>query len=234
MSSQSPAPGNTPGQDPKPARYTPSLPQAELALAELALLAADEWLLRPQLTLVWTTSADFKQLATEFRASIKTTEDTGDGLAPQSNRLAVLDQSINEKLRYLKNALAMQYDEEDDGRPYYAEFGIVKQNGTWQLPKDRIERTKSLHKLVEALPKHGLGKQKYGTDFWSPIATEYASLTTGSAKDKGSRSLGVADKGSLREDVETVLEALKNLLKANYPKTHKAEKRKFGFLKERY
>ena len=234
MSSQTPAPGATPGPDAKPKKPAPSLPGTELALAELALLVADEWLLRPQLTLVWTTSAAFKQLATDFRASIKTTEDSGDGLAPQSNRLAVLDQSINEKLRYVKNALANKYDEEDDGRPYYAEFGIVKQNGTWQLPKDRIERSKSLKKLVEALPKHGLDKQKYGTGFWAPIATEYATLTTGTAKDKGIHSLGVGDKDTLRENVEDVLTALKNLIKANYPKNQKAEKRKFGFLKETF
>lgn len=233
MSTTLPAEAGQPKPTPKPASR-PALPRAELALAELALLAADEWLLRPQLTLVWTSSAAFKQLATDFRASITTTEGTGDGLAPQSNRLGVLDTSINEKLRYVKNALSIQYDEEDDGRPYYPEFGIVKEQGTWRLPTDRIERAKSLKKLVEALPKHGLDKQKYGTDFWQPIANEYNQLTRGQAKDKGTRSLGVADKGTLREDVETVLEALKNLLKANYPKTHKAEKRKFGFLKETY
>ncbi|RAK65090.1 hypothetical protein [Hymenobacter edaphi] len=234
MSSQLPAAGATPPPDPKPTGAARSLPGTELALAELALLAADEWLLRPQLTLVWTSSAAFKQLATAFRASINAVEDTGDGLAPQSNRFAVLDKSINEKLRYLKNALANQYDEEDDGRPYYPEFGIVKEHGTWQLPKDRVERAKALQKLVAALPKHGLGQQKYGSDFWQPIATEYAALTTDHAKDKGARSLGVAGKDTLREQVETGLEALKNLLKANYPKTHKAEKRKFGFLKETY
>lgn len=233
MPTTPPAEAGQPTPTPKPASR-PSLPRAELALAELALLAADEWLLRPQLTLVWTTSTAFKQLATAFRASIKTTEDTDDGLAPQSNRLGVLDKTINEKLDYVKKALALQYDEEDDGRPYYPEFGLVKERGTWQLPSDRIERTKSLKKLVEALPKHGLDKQKYGTAFWAPIALEYAALTTDTAKDKGTRSIGVADKGSLREQVEDVLEALKNLLKANYPKTHKAEKRKFGFLKETY
>jgi hypothetical protein len=233
MSSPTPAPGDA-KPAPKPTKTTPSLPGTELALAELAILAADEWLLRPQLTLVWTTSADFKQLATAFRASIKTTDDSHDGLAPQTSRLAVLDELINKSLRYVKNALANKYSAENDGRPYYGEFGIVKENGTWQLPKDRVERTKSLGKLVEALPKHGLGKETHGTAFWTPIATEYAQLTSGKAKDKGTRSLGVADKGTLREQVELTLEALKNLLKANYPKTHKAEKRKFGFLKETY
>ncbi|RTQ46576.1 hypothetical protein EJV47_21750 [Hymenobacter gummosus] len=233
MLSPTPAPGNNPPV-PKPTKTAPSLPGTELALAELALLAADEWLLRPQLTLVWTSSADFKQLATDFRASIKTTDDSGDALAPQTSRLAVLDELINKNLRYVRNALTLKYSDENDGRPYYGEFGIVKENSTWQLPKDRVERTKSLQKLVEALPKHGLGKEKYGTAFWAPIATEYALLTSGKAKDKGSRSLGVAEKGTLRQQVELTLEALKNLIKANYPKTHKAEKRKFGFLKESY
>ncbi|GAB3837421.1 hypothetical protein [Hymenobacter jeollabukensis] len=235
MLSQPAADGHAPDPAPSQSKASaPSLPQTELALAELALLAADEWLLRPQLTLLWTSSADFKQLASDFRGSIQDTDDAGDALAPQSNRLAVLDALINDKLRYVKNALANQYDEEDDGRPYYPEFGIGKFSGTWQLPKDRVERTKALKKLVAALPKHGLGQQKHGTDFWAPIAKEYAELTSSTAKGKGLRATEVAGKGTLREQVEDVLEALKNLLKANYPNTHQAEKRKFGFLKETY
>jgi hypothetical protein len=128
----------------------------------------------------------------------------------------------------------MKYDEEDDGCPYYGEFGLKKIRGAWRMPLDRASRAESLRKLVEALPKHKLDQLKYGTAFWAPIATGHAALAGSSAQTTGQRAVHVADKGTLREQVEEVLLVLLSLLRANYSKTHKAERRKFGFLKESY
>ncbi|WP_400194030.1 hypothetical protein [Hymenobacter sp. B81] len=214
--------------------FTGNLPRSERPLAELAKLAAEEWQKRPPLTLLWTSSTAFATLAANFAASLSAAGEAADTLSPQAARLQVLDRLINQKIRYVKKALALQYDDEDDGRPYYGAFGIVREGRNYRLPAERSERVNSLGKLLAALPEHGLDTHKYGTAFWQPIATEYTALATAADHSKGSRSTGVAGKNELREQVEEVLLALLSLLKANYPKTYKAERRAFGFLKESY
>lgn len=53
-------------------------------------------------------------------------------------------------------------------------------------------------------------------------------------KDKGTRATEVGGKNVFREEAEAVFVAILLLLQANYPKTYKAERRKFGVLKESY
>ena len=140
------------------------------------------------------------------------------------------------KLKYVKKALALQYDEEQDGRPYYGEFGIEKIGSTYNLPHDRAERAEALLKLVKALslPKHKLTGIKYGPAYWKAISDEYNLLQPKAAKATGERASEVGDKDQLRTEAEAIFVSLLLLIEANYPKTYKAERRKFGVLKESY
>jgi len=218
-------------------RTTRNLPDSAQALAELLTLATAEWENRPQLTLSWITQAQATQLAADFQASIRTAGAAHDAVSPAVQRLAQLDALIDGaegKLKYVRKALALQYDEANDGRAYYGEFGIEKTNGTYTLPRDRARRAEALRKLVAALPKHGLDGTKYGTAYWGPIAQEYSELQPKAAQATGARAAEVGDKNTLQEQAEAVLTALLLLLQANYPQTYKAERRQFGFLKESY
>jgi len=229
----------TPAAPAAPAKRRPTrnLPAADQPLAELLTLAAAEWQARPQLTLLWSSPAQAAQLAADFQASIREAGAAHDALSPAVQRLAQLDALIDGaegKLKYVRKALALQYDEEDDGRAYYGELGIEKTNGTYTLPRDRGRRAEALRKLVAALPKHHLDATKYGTAYWAPIANEYNALQPQAAQATGARSAEVGDKNALRQQAEAVLAALLLVLQANYPQTYKAERRQFGFLKESY
>ena len=226
-----------PAIPPAKRRATRNLPEGAQPLAELLALATAEWATRPRLTLEWTTQAQAAQLATAFAASIRAAGAADDAISPAVLRLAQLDALIDGKdgkLKYVRKALALEYDDQDDGRAYYGEFGIEKIGGTYTLPRDRGRRAEALTKLVAALPKHNLGTSKYGTAFWAPIAAEYGQLQPQAAQATGTRAAEVGDKNALRAQAEDVLAALLLLLQANYPKTYKAEQRKFGFLKESY
>lgn len=231
----------TPTPDPTPRPTSRNVPQGDQQFSEVFDLAVDEWGLRPELTLVWKTQPQALLLAGKLRASLRTTGEAADVLTPQSKRLGELDNLIDGskkegKLKYVMKALALQYDEEDDGKPYYGEFGIEKINRAYTLPHDRGERAKALLKLVKALgnPKHKLADIKYGKAFWKEISDEYNRLQPKQAKDTGTRSTEVAGKNLFREEAEDILVALLFLLRANYPKTYQAERRKFGVLKESY
>jgi hypothetical protein len=235
-------PANPTGDSGKPKRpNTRNMPEGDKEFSEAFDLMTAEWGLRPQLTLEWTTQAKAATLATQLRTGLRTTSEAGDIVTPQSRRLGELDKIIDGskeegKLKYVRKALALQYDEEDDGKPYYGEFGIVKIGSEYTLPHDRGKRAEALLKLVKALakPEHGLKDGKYGHAFWKTISDEYSELQTQVEKDKGTRSGEVGGKNQYREEAEDIFVAILLLLQANYPKTYKAERRKFGVLKESY
>lgn len=230
------------GQAGKPKRpKTRNMPQGDKQFSEVFDLLTAEWGLRPQLTLEWITQPNAAKLASNLRNSLRTADEANDAVSPQTTRLAELDKMIDGskeegKLKYVKKALALQYDEENDGKPYYGEFGIEKIDSEYTLPKGRGERAKALTKLVKALnnPKHGLKEGKYGYAFWKPIADEYNELQPQAEKNKGTRSAEVGGKNQYREQAEDVFVAVLLLIQANYPKTYKQERRKFGVLKESY
>ena len=218
-----------------------NVPQGDKAFSEVFDLAVAEWGLRPQLTLEWVTQPKALALGTLLRESLRTAHAADDAITPQTRRLAELDLMIDGdkkegKLKYVKKALALQYDEEEDGRPYYGEFGIEKIGSTYTLPRDRAERAEALRKLATAvaLPKHGLAAGKYGKDYWKKISDEYNLLQPQAAKATGTRATEVGGKNLHRDEAEAIFVSLLLLIQANYPKTYKAERRKFGVLKESF
>lgn len=230
---------STPTPKPARSRAARNIPEAAKALSELLDLAVAEWKTRPQLTLAWTTQPATQALADTLRQGLRDTGTAQDAIAPGVLRLQQLDALIDGgkdtgKLKYVRKALALQYDEENDGRAYYGEFGIAKVGSTYTLPRDRAERAEALTKLVAALPKHGLDKTKYGVKFWQPIADEYNALQPKAAQAVGARATEVGSKNTALDQARAFLVALLLLLEANYPQTYKAERRQFGFLKESY
>ena len=222
-------------------RAAANVPRGGKQLSEVFDLAVAEWGRRPTFTLAWKTQAQALALGTELREALRAAGVATDAVTPKAQRLAALDQLIDGskakgKLKYVKKALALQYDEENDGKPYYGEFGIAKIGSEYTLPHDRGSRAEALLKLVAALakPAHNLKNGKYGHAFWKAIADEYNDLQPKTARATGDRAAEVSDKNTLRAEAEDVLVALLFLLRANYPTTYKAERRKFGVLKESY
>lgn len=220
---------------------TRNVPQGDKAFSETFDLAVAEWGLRPRLTLEWATQPQAAALATQLRESLRTSRAADDVLSPQTNRLAELDRLIDgskneSKLKYVKKALALQYDDQDDGRPYYGEFGIEKIGSAYTLPHDRAERAEALRKLAAAVarPQHGLAAGKYGAAYWQAIADEYNELQPQAALATGARATEVGSKNLHRDEAEAIFVALLLLIEANYPKTYQAERRKFGVLKESF
>ncbi|GAA4054041.1 hypothetical protein GCM10022409_46400 [Hymenobacter glaciei] len=235
-----PVPSTTVAAKPKP-RTTRNIPESDKAFSEAFDLAVAEWGQRPQLTLEWTTQPQALALGTQLRESLRTASAADDAITPQTKRLAELDRMIDGsketgKLKYVKKALALQYDDENDGLPYYGEFGIEKVGSTYTLPRDRAERAEALLKLVKALglPKHHMADGKYGKAFWQKISDEYNELQPKAAQATGARATEVGGKNQYRDGAQAIFVALLLLVEANYPTTFKAERRKFGVLKESF
>ncbi|TYZ08934.1 hypothetical protein FY528_12020 [Hymenobacter lutimineralis] len=232
MSTTSPAsvaPSPTPA--PKPVRRAKQLPDVALALSALATTAASKWQGDELPALLWLTKTDFAAQAAAFASACTAAEAAGDTRTPQAARLKALDTLLDKGLGFVKNYLEEEYE---NPKAYYPEFGIEKFNKGYRLPKDRTERAAALTKLLAALVKYKFDKKKYGTAFWQPLATEYASLVSASTEAAGSRSGKVSTKVQGEEKVRKALRALIHHLKANYPDSFEARLREYGFQKESY
>ncbi|SHL43119.1 hypothetical protein [Hymenobacter psychrotolerans] len=227
--SLTPAPAGTP----KPIRRTSQLPTSGVELAALATTVAGAWQTSELPALLWLTKADLAALAASFAQHRDAADAAGDTRTPQAKRLQALDKQLAKGLPFVKNYLAEEH-EENEGRAYYAEFGIEKVGDKYTLPAARTERLKSLNKLLKALNTHNFDKKKYGTAFWQPLATEYAQLVQDSAAAAGERSSKVSAKSQGEQQLRKALGALIHHIKANYPDTFAAHLRAFGFQKESY
>ncbi len=227
--SLTPAPAGTP----KPIHRTSQLPPSEVALAALATTVAGAWQTSELPELLWLSKEDLAAQAADFAEHRDAADAAGDTRTPQSKRLKVLDKQLAKGLPFVKNYLAEEH-EENEGRAYYAEFGIEKAGSKYTLPIARPERVKALGKLLAALKAHDFDKKKFGTAFWQPLATEYAALVQDSTATAGERSSRVSAKGQGELQLRKALGALIHHIKANYPDTFAAQLRTFGFQKESY
>jgi hypothetical protein len=48
---------------------------------------------------------------------------------------------------------------------YFPRYGIVKENGTFQLPRDRNERLEAFAQMLAGLLADGLGDKEFGTTY---------------------------------------------------------------------
>lgn len=217
-------------QKTKTIRRTNQLPTTGVALAALATTVAAAWQASDLPDLLWLSKADLQQLATDYAQGRDAADAAGDARAPQAQRLQALDKQLNRHVGFVKAYLAEEYSRAES-RAYYPEFGFDSASN--KLPSARDERVKSLTKLLAALKTHGFEKKKYGTDFWQPLATEYAQLVEESTATAGVRS-GIGHKTRDEEQVRQALRALIHHIKANYPALFVARLREFGFQKESY
>jgi hypothetical protein len=220
------------------------VPESDAQLAELGVYAATYWLSQPWLTLRFTSASDFLDAAMAYQQALTERVRAGAERPSQALRLLALDAQINEHLYRVKALVTDKYDKKS-APAYFAKMGIAKENESYILPRERTKRSAALGQLVQGLTAEGFVTQvlpggttvyAYGTAFWEPIATEYASLLKELTDITGLISDTVGDKDMLREKVETGLRSLAKALDAHYPdrKEFKAQIRAFGFQRESY
>ena len=211
----------------------PVIPTTLRGQADLALRLKDAWATNPQLVFLWTTAATYGPQAVAFEAAV-TARETAGQLRPQvSGDLRALDARMEDGLNYVKGYLAEKFTKAR-AKEHYAQFGIETYRDSYILPADQGERLKALDKLLEALKATGLDGRDYGTAFWQPLRTDYATATgqaTGAAQGV---TKAIAAREPLHDYVLDVLQAMLSLLAAQYrdPTERAAKRRELGYLDE--
>jgi hypothetical protein len=228
-STGAPTPGATPAK--AKAKTEPGIPKGEPELATLGLKAADTWDASPLLPLLWCSKAQLRAAALAFRASLGAADEADDDLGPAASRLAELDRLIGGSLKFVRNYLVEAHGSKKAAKGFYDAFGLTPDG---ELPAARPARAEKLGKLVKALKGSEYDQSKYGTRYWAEILKEYAPLATSSSDARSESAKETGTKNTREELLRTMLRALRQHIKTNFPETYKAEWRGFGYLKESY
>ncbi|MBC7447590.1 MAG: hypothetical protein H7330_05970 [Hymenobacteraceae bacterium] len=232
------------GAAPRKPVKTDIIPEADAKLADLGVYVAGVWRDHPWLTLRFTTQAAFATNAAAYHQAVAERLSAGAERPTAAAQIYDLDAQINEYFYRVRGMLTDKYDKKR-APSYFAKMGIVKENETYILPRERSKRAAALAQLIKGLTEEGFVNRTlpdgtvlfpFGAGFWQPIATAYAAAVTDVTDDTGAIADAVGEKDLLREQVETVLRSLAKVLDGNYPnrKEYKAQLRGFGFQRESY
>lgn len=210
------------------------LPAKDADLDTLATAVAAKWKTMPQLTLLWTTQPIFEALASNYSTTLSARIKAGGNRPSKTVTLKTVNATINNAVKIVRGYIVKKYETEAAAIPQYARYGITKPNGSYIMSKDNDDRKKVLQLMKAAIVEDGFSNEKYGTAFWDATIADFEAAISGTATVAKTITTEVSTKNALRADIETHLEAIIHLVKANYPKTWESELRTWGFLKGNY
>jgi IS1 family transposase len=176
---------------------------------------------------------DFLATTTQFNALIQ------QRLAEQQIRPTLtrttkdLNNDIKMGVRVVRNYLFEKYKDENIARSYYTDFGIEYKNKSWKFPTDQQYILIALNKAKAGVITHGFGNKDYGTAFWTTLEASYTAIVQTAITSDGSSSTTVFQKNTLKKEIQTVMTALRNVIRGNYGAGANAVMRDLGFQKEK-
>ena len=210
-----------------------AIPMSDLEVLDLAKTISGRWINEPNYLLSYMTAADFQNLVNDYEQSFNTRNNDGNARASITAELNQLDKTINGNVKYIKAYLDEKYDTTQQIISKYGQFGIERVGLTYKIPTDRNTRKGAVAKILTGLVAEGFGTKKYGTAFWTPIATRYTFLCKQAIDTDGAVSVEVNSKTNYKKEIRKVLIALHALIKLQNPTTYKGELRSWGFQKEK-
>ena len=221
-------PTPTPGGHPVGA--TPERDQAQAAMWSAL---AGTWKANPQITLVYTTQAEFETAATAQAAKLLARQQAGAPRPLLSNRLNAIRDTFVAALPYLKADLLRIFKKEGV-EAAYATFGLVHRDGVWQFPKERLLARDQYDVLVAAQAAQGLTGGEFGADVLAPLAKEFRDKYELLVKLDQTTSDKVGAKNLGKPYLKKATKSLRRVLEGNYPDTYAQVARAWGIQKEKF
>ena len=210
----------------------PRVPKAQQDLSDIALFAADKYNSFPA-ELIWLSKAQFAQMAADYSADVKSSLRMRGKRHPLTGTMEALEKEMDSNLSYVKNAIGQKFGKNRQAE-YYEEFGMQLVRKSWRLPQDHNSRVESLEMMIEALTTHNITGITQDAAYWQNLHTQYRDAWLLSVTSDADLSATVGKKNLLREELVLALNALIDLIKANYPRDYKAHLREWGFQKEKF
>ena len=208
-------------------------PNDDINLAAVALRTAQKWADYPQITLILYNQADFLAKSTQFNVLVQ------QRVVEQQNRPTLtrstkqLEADIKVGLKVVRGYLFEKYKDETKARMYYPDFGLENKGKFWSFPTDQQRILVALQTLQTGIVTHGFNGKDFGTNFWSDLATNYATAIQTAVTNDGNSSTTVFQKETLKKDIKAIMVALRGVIRGNYGTAAHAILRDLGFQKEK-
>ncbi|MDR2927653.1 MAG: hypothetical protein LBV41_05575 [Cytophagaceae bacterium] len=207
-------------------------PRKEVDIITVSLMVRKTWE-KSGLVLKWTTPDEFEQNTTEFKRIIDASNHTVGERRVITNRLSIVNADIDKSLKYVKGYIGEMFGKNEE-YAYYTQFGIVRDNKMYIIPRDNDTREQSLEQMLQAIERNGMAGSKYGLEYWQSLYNRFVIAKNNAAAHDSDSASHVSAKNDLKAKIIKTLNALVFMIKANYPDSWKEELRVWGFQKDKY
>lgn len=191
------------------------------------------WAANPTITLIWKTPAQFAAMVTAYSTAFGSRLSDGGNRPSQTQTLEQLDEQMDEAVTDVKTYIEKKFKKKN-APAQFARYGIVHTTRGYTLPKDRDQRKLNLQLMIDAIAEDGFDTEEFGATFWTTMQTNYTKALNDASTTDGSVSTNVAAKNEQKAAITKVMDALRLVLKGNYPDTYAAVYRDWGWQKEDY
>ncbi len=161
-----PLPGVT--TTPVPKTTTPTIPAADADLHDVATMVANNWQATPAITLLWKKSSDFAADVSAYGSSLTGKLSSGSLRTGQTFTLNQLDKQITDAVKEVKVYIERKF-KTTGATAQFARYGIVKENGSFRMSRDRNSRKEALKLMIAAIAPDGFAAEEFGTSFWTDM-----------------------------------------------------------------
>ena len=210
-----------------------NMPKADADFLTLAKAVDAKWQATPTLKLLWIDQPTYKILVASYDANLGNRLSVGSGRTSQTKTLAQINKQIDAAVEEVKIYIIKKF-KKANAAAQFAKYGIIKQSGSYRLPKDNDKRALALPLMAAAIIADGFGTEEFGTTFWKTITTNFTAALKNTIDTTKNLSNKVAAKGTDRQKIHSVLIAIRHLIYANYPDTCDQVLREWGFIKQNF
>lgn len=225
-----PSGGQTPPAPKNKKDYTPTADADFLTVCKAVMLS---WLANPAITLLWINQAAYAAMVAAYETSYSTRLSDGSVRPSITQTLSQLDKQMDDAISEVKVYIQKKF-KKANAEAQYARYGIINVNGSYRLPRDRDNRKTSLPLMIAAIAADGFGAEEFGTAFWTTMKTDYELALSNAGDTDSLVSKGASGKNQQKKNITKVMNALRYVLRGNYPDTYAAVYREWGWQKEDY
>lgn len=223
------------GGTPAPAKpikkaYTPI---ADADFLTVSQKVSTSWAANPAITLLWIAQPVFKTMVDDYNAAYSTRLKDGSERPSLTQSIGQLETQMDAAVEQVKVYIQKKFKKQN-AAAQYARYGILHQGSAYRFARDRDNRKTSLPLMIDAIAADGFGAEEYGTAFWTAMKTNYETAVATAGNTDGKVSTSVSSKNEQKKNITQVMNALRFVLKGNYPNTYKSIYREWGWQKEDY
>ncbi len=210
--------------------YTPGSDDDFTALANLINAS---WQQNPKITLAWISREEFGDLCRSFALDLEERKSAGGGRPFITSTLRGLNKQMDTAVSEVKIYIERKF-KKLNAVPQFARYGIVKNYGSYMLPRDHFKRLQHLNLMLAAISKDGFADEEYGVGFWLQMKEQFSAALHQSIATDGLVSGKVSSKNSARQQLDKAMVALRMVLMANFPDSYPSVFREWGWQKQNY